>query len=247
MPEYLRFRVSDAGMLKRAIEAIEKVIPEACFVASEEGVMLRQLNPTHVALAQLTISDRDLLELQPGERFCLNIEKLATVLGRIRPEDEDVELSVVDDKVRIVFPRTKREYVISKIELEEAEIPLPEKLEFTAEATIPTKELRSTVKDMEAMHCDILSLEAQADKLLATCESIEGERYARSFEPRELPFYKVKEPSKALYDIDMLDTLITTAFDTARLRWAKDMPVSVTYDLSPHSSLEFVLAPRIEG
>jgi DNA polymerase III sliding clamp (beta) subunit (PCNA family) len=245
MAEYLSFRVGNAAMFRRAIEAIERLIPEACFEASDGAVVLRQMDPTHIALATLRITGSDLLRFEPGEKFCLNMEKLATVLGRLRPEDETVEMSVVGDKVRIAFPETKREYMIFKIELEGMEIPSSE-LEFTAETVIPTRELKSTVKDMDAMRCTFLTLEAQEDKLLATCE-IEGERYVRSFEPKQdLLLYRVSEPAKAHYDILTFDKLVTTSFEIVRLRWSEDYPISMTYDLSPHSSLEFILAPRTE-
>lgn len=242
---HIEFEVDDPKAFSKSIGVIKKLIDEACFEARDnEGVVLQQMDPSHVALARFKIGAADMREFRTGSRFCVSVEKLTKVLGRMRRDDETVKLSVRDDKVVVKFPTTEREFMVERIDMEPEELPEP-KINFTAKARVATKELNAVLRDVA--EADIVKLRAEDGVVLSA--EFDERGYSKRFKPGgyDLMGYEASAPSPASYPQKYLEDIATAEFDIATLRWAKDMPLELSYDPMPHSRLEFLLAPRVES
>jgi len=253
MADYLSFEVS-ADVFKRSIATTQKILEYGCFEVREakavpvRTVSLVQMDPSHVALANLEMDNDIVLDLKEGEKFCLKMEKLSTVLSRLRSEDDTVRVSITgEDKVKVSFPRTGRDFTIPKLEEEFESITIPKiELEGGARARINTSELKSTIRDMKDVGCDYFNLNGvNPDELVMDC-STDGEAYTRRFKGKELPQYS-PGLAKSRYNIEYLNSIATKDFGQVILNWKTDMPMSITYPLGMKSKLEFLLAPRVEG
>ena len=240
MPEYLEFEVGKADVFKKSISTIQKLVDDACFEVRDGRIRLAELDPSHIALIHLELDNDIVSEFRDGDKFCFKTEKMKTILDRLHREDETVKLSVVDEKIMVSMPQTKRAFSIAKREeLESQNIP---KIEWGGAAVgkVSTAEFKSMVKDMMEIGCERVVLDDTKEGLLATCETDEGDVYTKRY--GTLP----GTDSKSKYSLSYVDNMITTAFERAELKWKTDSPLSVSYPLGPKSDLEFWLAPVVE-
>lgn len=232
--------------LAKSMGVIGKLIDEGCFEPKNSDVVFEQMDPSHVALGRMTIDRNDLRELAHGARLCMPLKGLNNVLKRARAyEDETVKLSCEEDKVKVRFPQTDREFRIERLDIEPAEMPRPT-LAFDAKAMVSTKELKAVLKDVEK--ANLVKLSTTDEGLVLSAETDE-ESYSKDFRKGSphLLGYEARAPTTAQYAQKYLDDITTTDFDVATLRWSSNKPIEVSYNPMPRSRLEFLLAPRIEA
>ncbi|MEM4528227.1 MAG: DNA polymerase sliding clamp, partial [Desulfurococcaceae archaeon] len=100
----MRIRFRDAIVWRYAFVAISKIIEEATLNFSPNGLKLRAMDPSAVALIDLAIPVESFTEFDiPGEvNIGLNMEEFARVLKRARKGDELV-LEIGERKINVIF------------------------------------------------------------------------------------------------------------------------------------------------
>ncbi len=90
-----KIKLADARLLRNMISAISTLIDEATFNVSPEGLNLKAMDPSRVAMVDFewpkTVFDEYACE-QPT-KMCINISELLKLLRRVG-KDEYVELSL---------------------------------------------------------------------------------------------------------------------------------------------------------
>ena len=259
---YLKFRV-DAREFAKAIGTVKNFLVEGCFRPTDDGsgVELLAMDPSHVSLAHLHLASGDLSEYRKGEMFCVDIEELDKALnakavgtpGRFYVVNQDVELSVVGDGVRLNFPDAKREVTIAKtkVPMEMPRIP-PGQPPFTVEAKISAKEFKGVLDDLSKTKHDNLRISADSEEIVVTNYRGDsgGKTYLKKFGKgdRDLIGLKVREPATAIFDVNYLSNLGAEGLfkdEDMTVSLGKDRPISIRYEMMRGSSLDMLLAPRV--
>ena len=247
-----KLKVSDAKLLRDMATAISILVDEATFKIDAEGLKLRAMDPSRVAMIDFEWPKTLFQEFVCTEptKICLNISELLKLLKRAGKE-EAVELSLDDKTGRLLVTITgkySRNFTMPTLEASEEEVPTP-KISFNVKAKTTTQGLSQAIEDAQLVS-DHVRIEAEPEKLtLSASGDLMGATITLQKGNDALLDLEVKENSKATFSLSYLSEIIKAASatsDIATLEFSSDMPVRIDFQQQKEGKLTFFLAPRIE-
>jgi proliferating cell nuclear antigen len=247
-----KMKVADARQLRDMITSISILVDEATFKLDPDGLKLRAMDPSRVAMVDFEWPKTIFEEYQcdTPTKMCINITELLKLLKRTG-KDEVVELSLDEQtgklNVKIVGKYT-RNFTMPTLEASEEEVPTP-KLTFNVKVKATTEGLSQAIEDAQLVS-DHVKLEADSEKLVFNAAGdLMGATITIQKGSDTLLELEVKEPSKATFSLSYLTEIIKAASatsDIATLEFSSDMPVKLDFQQAKEGRLSFYLAPRIE-
>ncbi len=247
-----KVKMSDAKLLRDMITAISTLVDEATFNLTPEGIKLRAMDPSRVAMIDFewpkTVFEEYVSDVP--SKMCINITELLKLLRRASKE-ESVELSLDEKTGRLnvgIKGKYERTFNMPTLEATEEEVPTP-KITFNVRAKATAEGLNQAIQDVQLvsdhvrieMDNEKMTMRATGDLMGATVELKKGSDALLELE--------AKEPSKATFSLSYLSEIIKTAAatsDVATLEFSTDMPVRIDFQQPKEGKLTFYLAPRIE-
>ena len=247
-----KLKVSDAKQLRDMANAISILVDEATFKIEPEGLKLRAMDPSRVAMIDFewpkTIFE-EYVCAQPS-KICVNISELLKLLKRAG-KDETVELSLDDKTGRLevkITGRYGRNFTMPTLEASEEEVPTP-KISFNIKAKTTTQGLSQAIEDAQLVS-DHVRIEADTEKLILQASGdLMGATITLQKGTDALLDLETKETSKATFSLSYLSEIIKAASATseiATLEFSSDMPIRIDFQQTKEGKLTFFLAPRIE-
>lgn len=233
------------------INAVATLIEEATFYFTPEGLRLRSMDPSHIALINLewpnTAFEKYVCDQE--HKISVRIEDLQMILKRAEKKDK-VEV-VLGEENTLYFKlhnEYKREFRIHLIEGEEGESRLP-KVPFTTSARMTSKTLKKILSDVSTIS-DQVTIASDPEKLLFRGKSELGEvSITLERGSAELIELKVKESAEATYSVEYLLDFVKAVkvANYVGLDFASKMPIKLDFSVEESGiKLEFYLAPRVE-
>jgi proliferating cell nuclear antigen len=247
-----KFRVADSKLLKDMITAISTLVDEATFSLSPEGIRLRAMDPSRVAMVDFewpkTIFDE--YACSENMKMCINVSELLKLLKRAG-KNESVELSLDEKTGRLkitIIGNYVRTFNMPTLEAMEEEVPTP-KVAFNVKAEVTTEGLNQAIQDA-LLVSDHMRIEADAEKItMNAAGDIMGANIELKKGGAAVLNLEVKEPSKATFSLSYLSEIIGAAAATSEivtLEFSTDMPIRLDFKQQKEGRLTFYLAPRIE-
>ncbi|HTY74487.1 MAG TPA: proliferating cell nuclear antigen (pcna) [Candidatus Nanoarchaeia archaeon] len=247
-----KLKVTDAKLIRDMATAISILVDEATFKIEPDGMKLRAMDPSRVAMIDFewpkTIFEQ--YEANEPSKMCINISELLKLLKRAGKE-ESVELSLDDKTGRLqvkIAGKYSRNFTMPTLEASEEEVPTP-KITFNVKAKATTQGLSQAIEDAQLVS-DHVKIEADAEKLTLTATGdLMGATITLQKGNDALMDLEVKEPSKATFSLSYLSEIIKAAAATseiATIEFSTDMPVRIDFQQTKEGKLTFFLAPRIE-
>ena len=247
-----KIKVTDAKLLRDMISAISILVDEATFNLAPEGMKLRAMDPSRVAMVDFewpkTVFDE--YQCDTPTKMCVNVTEMLKLLKRAG-KDEPVELSLDEKTGRLqiaISGKYTRAFNMPTLEAAEEEVPTP-KITFNVTAKATTQGLKDAIDDA-TMVSDHVRIEADPEKLVLHAK---GDLMGANIELKKgsdsLLDLEVKEPSKATFSLSYLAEIIKAAVatsDIAMLEFSNDMPIRLDFQQRKEGKLTFYLAPRIE-
>jgi len=232
--------------------AISILVDEATFKLDSEGLKLRAMDPSRVAMVDFEWPKTIFEEYTCTEptKMCINISELLKLLKRTG-KDEVVELSLDEKTGRLqvkITGKYTRNFTMPTLEASEEEVPTP-KITFNVQAKATTNGLSQAIEDAQLVS-DHVRIEADAEKIVLNATGdLMGATISLQKGSDTLLDLVAKEPSKATFSLSYLSEIIKTAAatsDIATLEFSTDMPVKLDFQQTKEGKLTFYLAPRIE-
>ena len=158
-----RLKVADAKLLRDMTTAISILVDEATFKIDQEGIKLRAMDPSRVAMVDFewpkTVFDE--YECTEPTKMCINISELLKLLRRAG-KDEFVELSLDEKTGRLqvkITGKYTRNFTMPTLEASEEEVPTP-KITFNVKAKVTTEGLTRAIEDAQLVS-DHVRIEAK--------------------------------------------------------------------------------------
>ncbi len=147
-----KLKVSDAKLLRDMATAISILVDEATFKIDPEGLKLRAMDPSRVAMIDFEWPKSIFQEFICTEptKICLNISELLKLLKRAGKE-EAVELALDEKTGRLLVTITgkySRNFTMPTLEASEEEVPTP-KISFNVKAKTTTQGLSQAIEDAQ--------------------------------------------------------------------------------------------------
>lgn len=247
-----KLKVTDAKLLRDMANAISILVDEATFKIEPDGLKLRAMDPSRVAMIDFEWPKSIFEEYICNEpaKMCINISELLKLLKRAG-KDESVELSLDDATGRLhitVSGKYTRNFTMPTLEASEEEVPTP-KITFNVKAKTTTQGLSQAIEDAQLVS-DHVRVEADNEKLVLNATGdLMGANITLQKGNDALLDLEAKEPSKATFSLSYLSEIIKAASatsDIATIEFSTDMPVRIDFQQTREGKLTFFLAPRIE-
>jgi len=247
-----KLSILDVKLLRDVFTAISTLIDEGTFNISPEGIKLRSMDPSRVAMVDFSMqkSAFDEYVADQDAKVCVNLSELLKLLKRAK-RDETLEIRLDESASQlIVVIRGKytRTFRMPTLEVSEEEVPTPN-VTFNAKVTLTTDGLKQSLEDV-ALVSDHVRIETDGEKFLM---SAKGDIMGADIELQKgsdaLLSLEVKEPSKATYPLSYLSDIVKAASATSEvvdLEFSTDMPIRLDFKQPYDGTLIYYLAPRIE-
>jgi proliferating cell nuclear antigen len=248
-----RLKVTDAKLFRDMINAISILVDEATFKLDPEGLKLRAMDPSRVAMVDFewpkTVFE-EYISTEPT-KICINVSELLKLLKRVS-KDDVLELSLDEKTGRLqvkITGKYTRSFTMPTLEISEEEVPTP-KITFNLRVKATTAGLSQAIEDAQLVS-DHVRIEADNEKLVFNASGdLMGATITLQKGSDALLDLEAKEPSKATFSLSYLSEIIKAASatsDIATLEFSTDMPIKLDFQQAKDGRLTFYLAPRIEA
>jgi proliferating cell nuclear antigen len=247
-----KLKVADAKLLRDMITSISILVDEATFKLDPEGIKLRAMDPSRVAMIDFEWPKTIFEEYTCTEptKMCINISELLKLLKRAG-KDEIVELSLDEKTGRLqvkISGKYARNFTMPTLEASEEEVPTP-KITFNVRAKATTQGLSQAIEDAQLVS-DHVRVEADTEKLVFhAAGDLMGATITLQKGSDTLLDLEAKELSKATFSLSYLLEIVKAASatsDIATMEFSSDMPIKLDFQQTKEGKLTFYLAPRIE-
>ncbi len=244
--------MDNSEVWKDSIGAISNLIDEVNFEFKEDGIEMKAMDPSHVALADFQLSSDafDVYEIEEPLKLGVDLAEMDKIMSRAKKSDEFIlEFNEDENRLKLEFRgASTRRFSLPILEIEEEELPEPD-LDFTAEAKVTAGAISGGLKDA-ALVGDNVRFELSEDKFVMKIESDTGSAEMElSKDSDGLEELEVREPSEAMYNIGYLEDMFKAASsnDLVDVDHGVDLPIRITFQIAEGKGhLKFILAPRVE-
>ncbi|MGQ9543779.1 MAG: proliferating cell nuclear antigen (pcna) [Candidatus Bathyarchaeia archaeon] len=245
--------VQDAKTWRNLMTAISTLIEEADFNATSEGLKLRSMDPSHVAMVDF-YWPKEAFEEYTCDKPTIMRVSLTSMLKLLRRSKSEESLVIsYDEEAKKVNLNLKgkilKNFIMPTLEPVEEEVPTP-KLSFNARIKLMSETLKEIVEDSEAVS-DNIRLEATQDKLLVKASSeLSSVNMELTKDDGALIEIDVKENSTATFNLNYLGEMVKSGSATselALLEFSTNMPIRLEFEMPQQGRLTYYLAPRIEA
>jgi len=245
-----RFSLSEIKIWRSVIDAISEIIDEANFVATPEGLSLRAMDPSHVAMVEVELpkSFFDDYECEENINIGVNLDEFRKILRRGSAKDR-LSLEVTSDrKLKIIFSnKAERSFSIPLLDIAGEEIASPS-IEFNVYGRLASEVFEDAIKDASLIS-DYVKISADGDFLKISASGERGDVEVKLSEASgSLIELNVKEPSSSTYSLNYLEDLVkaSRASEILVLEFSTDMPLKLSFELPNEGRITYYLAPRVE-
>ncbi len=248
----LSIKMDEAKLLKDMFSAISTLIDEATFNLTPDGIKLRAMDPSRVAMVdfewQKTVFDE--YSCSEPTKLSVNIGEMLKLLKRAGKE-ESVEMTLEEKTGRLritIRGKYVRTFNMPTLEPTEEDVPTP-RVTFNAKAKITTDGLRQALEDASLVS-DHVRIEMDPEKLVLNATGdIMGANIELKKGSDSILDLETNETSKATFSLSYLSEIIGAAAaisDIATIEFSTDMPLRLDFQQPKDGKLTFYLAPRIE-
>ncbi len=231
--------------------AIKTLVEEATFEATSENLIFRAMDPSHIALVDLTWPNIafEKYEVDKPFKFSIRVEDFVKLIGRSDTKDS-VEISSTEEDALLLrlMNGYKREFKIHLIESTTSTAPLP-KLDLDAKVLMSKAVFEKVLNDISVV-ADQVSIHALKESISFSGKSDIGAATIQlDKNGADVLELEVKEECKATYNIDYLTGIakaVGSASDTITMEYASKKPIRLQFKLNEQGAeIRYFLAPRI--
>ncbi|HIQ03202.1 MAG TPA: proliferating cell nuclear antigen (pcna) [Desulfurococcales archaeon] len=239
----------DARVWKYIIGSIKKIITEGVFVVNEEGLHMRTMDSSHIAMIDIYVPSTafEEFEVEGESSIGVNFDELSKIMRRAT-KGEKLTLSVDEGKLSIIFTgKMVREFKLPMLDISSEKLPEP-KVKFNVTARMQSSIFRDMIKDLEPIG-EAVTFNAEENKLKVKASSERGiAEVILDVESGALLDLNIKEPSIATYSLDYLKDIsgVAQAVDIVVLNYSSNMPLKLDFEIPNGGRVTLYLAPRVE-
>jgi proliferating cell nuclear antigen len=234
-------------VLRELVEVISTLVSEVKFSVSKEGIDVKAVDPSHVAMLVLKL-DRGAFEEFTGEptEIGVDVEKLKEVLRLSKPGDV-LDLQFDGGKNRLVIKVGKVTRHMSVVDPAGITDPKVPNVSPPGVAVVKMEELRQGIRGSESIS-DHVTLTLEPEGFTMHSEG-ETDRVDMRLPKEGLGRLEVKDTVRSMYPLDFFSSMVKsiTSSDEVTLHVGNEYPLKIEFAMAGgHGEGRFLLAPRVE-
>jgi len=244
--------IGDAKLWRNMLAAISTLIEEADFNAAPEGIKLRAMDPSHVAMVDFEWNKSAFQEydcLQPT-KIRLNVSDIVKKLRGAGSEPLEMSYDESTRKLGMIIKgKWKTTFTLPTLDPGDEEVPTP-KIAFNTKIKMISSSFKDIIDQIQTVS-DNVRLETTQERFIAEAiTELSGAKIELEKGTDVLLELEIKEPSKATYNLNYLAEISkagSMASELVTLEFSSNMPVKLEYEMPQQGKLLYYLAPRIEA
>ena len=235
---------------KAIISAISTLVEEATFEATVEGISFRGMDPSHVALIDISWPNSafEKYSCDSDIKFGVRIDEFSKLIKRAE-KSESIEINISEDSMLHVSIGKNKKYKMRLIESSASETPLP-KIPYDSKIGLSLSDFAKILGDIEVVS-DYLSVKATSNTVEFSGKGDTGEA-SEKFEKdmQELEEISVSQESTGTYSLEYLNPIVKAIGSTSgsiSLEFSSSKPLRIEFKVANIGRIHFYLAPRVES
>ena len=243
-------KTSGSDDLKAIISAISTLVEEATFVANAEGITFRGMDPSHVALIDISWPNSafEKYECDNDIKFGVRVDEFSKLIKRAEKQDS-IEIGISEDNMLLVTIGKNKKYKMRLIESSASDTPLP-KIPYDAKIELTSSAFDKILGDVQVVS-DYLTIKATTSKAEFSGKGDSGEVLIDLEKGMEqLTDISVKQESTGTYSLEYLNPVVKAVGTTAgsvTCEYSSAKPLRIEFKVANIGRIHFYLAPRVES
>ena len=235
---------------KAIISAISTLVEEATFEATVEGVSFRGMDPSHVALIDISWPNSafEKYSCDGDIKFGVRIDEFSKLIKRAEKSD-GVEINISDDSMLHVSIGKNKKYKMRLIESSASDTPLP-KISYDSKITLSSSRLDKILGDIDVVS-DYLSIKTTQKNVEFSGKGDAGEATINLEKDMEdVEDISVSQESSGTYSLEYLDPIVKAVggnADSIICEFSSEKPLRIEFKVTNIGRIHFYLAPRVES
>ncbi|NUN11457.1 proliferating cell nuclear antigen (pcna) [Candidatus Micrarchaeota archaeon] len=243
--------ITDAKEFKQAIDAIVNLVDEGTFEVTSDGLKLRSMDPSQIAMVDFSLPKNAFTELntEGNASITLNLVDFTKVLSSASSGEKlSIKLDEKENRLLLDFTgKSKRSFKLPLLE-SSANTPREPKIEFDTKLKIKGGALKGMLRDAGLLSSHVI-LQADDAEFLVEANGDSGDLRVETKKNSEIVVeLDIKNKSRAMFPFEYLEdmTRSCTEDNVLTLEMKTDAPVKVSYEVGK-AKLCYYLAPRVEN
>ena len=243
-------KTSGSDDLKAIISAISTLVEEATFVSNAEGITFRGMDPSHVALIDISWPNSafEKYECDSDIKFGVRVDEFSKLIKRAEKKDS-IELSISEDNLLLVTIGKNKKYKMRLIESSASDTPLP-KISYDAKIGLTSSAFDKILGDVQVVS-DYLTITATPSKAEFSGKGDSGEVViSLEKDMEELTDISVEQDSTGTYSLEYLNPIVKavgTSAGSVTCEYSTAKPLRIEFKVANIGRIHFYLAPRVES
>lgn len=246
------FKANTVGSedLKAIISAISTLVEEATFVASAEGITFRGMDPSHVALIDISWPNSafEKYECDGDIKFGVKIDELSGIIRRVGKKDK-IEIALSDDNKLLITINETKKYKIRMIESSSSDTPLP-KVSYDAKLIMSLSTFDKILGDIDVVS-EYLTITTKGSKSEFSGKGDSGEVTLEiNGKDDGVNEISATEECTSTYSLEYLNPItkaIGSAAGDITCEYSGAKPLRLEFKVSNIGRIHFYLAPRVDS
>lgn len=236
--------------LKAIISAISTLVEEATFVATSEGITFRGMDPSHVALIDISWPNSafEKYECDGDIKFGVRIDEFSKLVKRAAKNDT-IQIGISDNNMLLITIAGNKKYRMRLIESSATDTPLP-KIKYDAKIVMQSSRFDKILGDVQVVS-DYLNMSSQGSSAEFSGKGDSGE-VAIEFDGSmdDIDEITSEQDSTGSYSLEYLNPVVKAVGNTAgsvTCEYSTSKPLRIEFIVSSVGRIHFYLAPRVES
>ncbi|MHA1835896.1 MAG: proliferating cell nuclear antigen (pcna) [Candidatus Odinarchaeia archaeon] len=247
-----RVKFVDAKFWRNIIEALSSLVDEGNFIATPEGISMKAMDPSHIAMVDFELPKGAFEKYDCSEevKIGLNLDEMVKIMRRAGAGDSlELFLEENSNRLNIQFVgKATRRFGLSLIDIQHEKLPTPN-IEFKSYVKLTTDALRQAIDDALIVS-DHIKFHLKDDTLTLKASGDTGEVEVKLSKDSEAILEMIsEEESIATYALDYLSDIMkgASASNIVEIRYSTNLPIKLDFILQDNGRITYYLAPRVEA
>ena len=248
MEFYAKTNTSDEW--KAVISSITTLVEEATFEATVEGITFRGMDPSHVALIDISWPNSafEKYNCDSDIKFGVRVDEFSKVIKRAEKK-ESIEISISDDNMLQILIGKNKKWSMRLIEGSASDTPLP-KISYDSKIGLSSSTFYKILGDIDVVS-DYLSIKTATNNAEFSGKGDSGEAVINFEKGMEgLEEITVNQECTGTYSLEYLNPIVKamgSTSDSIICEFSSGKPLRIEFKVSNIGRIHFYLAPRVES
>ena len=235
---------------KAVISSITTLVEEATFEATVEGITFRGMDPSHVALIDISWPNSafEKYNCDSDIKFGVRVDEFSKVIKRAEKK-ESIEISISDDNMLQILIGKNKKWSMRLIEGSASDTPLP-KISYDSKIGLSSSTFDKILGDIDVVS-DYLSIKTATNNAEFSGKGDSGEAVINFEKGMEgLEEITVNQECTGTYSLEYLNPIVKAMGNTSDsiiCEFSSGKPLRIEFKVSNIGRIHFYLAPRVES